>query len=237
VNKAIAYVEDDDLIRENYAELLSESGFEVTTYSNPKDALAAFSQKMPNLVLLDITLGRERDAGFQLCSDIRKLSSTVQIVFLTSHDGEIDKISGLRLGADDYITKDVSIDYIVVRLEALFRRLESLGVRSEEPAATKASLQPESEPGDIVLDHPRSQVSWKGLDVDLPLTQYWIVECLASEPGQVKSHRQLMHAANILVESNTIVAHVKSIRAEFMKLDPEFDQIRTERGRGYRWII
>ena len=236
MNKAIAYVEDDDLIRENYAELLGESGFEVTTYSNSKDAMVAFSQKMPNLVLLDITLGRERDAGFQLCSDIRKLSSIVQIVFLTSHDGEIDKVSGLRLGADDYITKDVSIDYIVVRLEALFRRLESLGVRSEEPADTKTGLQPESDLRDIVLDRHRSKISWKGLDVDLPLTHYWIVECLASEPGQVKSHRELMHAANILVEPNTIVAHVKSIRACFMELDPEFDHIRTERGRGYRWI-
>ena len=160
VNKAIAYVEDDDLIRENYAELLGESGFEVTTYSNPKDALAAFSQKMPHLVLLDITLGRERDAGFQLCSDIRKLSSTVQIVFLTSHDGEIDKVSGLRLGADDYLTKDVSIDYIVVRLEALFRRLEALGVRSEEPVDTKTSLQPESDLEDILLDRYCSQVGY-----------------------------------------------------------------------------
>jgi len=141
-----------------------------------------------------------------------------------------------RLGADDYLTKDISIDYIVVRLEALFRRLESLGLQSEEIVDTKTSLQPESDLGDIVLDRSRSQVSWKGLDVDLPLTHYWIVECPASEPGQVKRHRELMHAANILVEPNTIVAHAKSIRAEFIKLDPEFDHIRTERGRGYqRW--
>ena len=132
--------------------------------------------------------------------------------------------------ADDYISKDASLDYVLVRIEALFRRLEAIrGARSSEPAA---------EPGleGIEFDETYARVFWKGEPVDMPLTHYWIVRELCRLPGQVRSHRDLMKAASLVVEPNTIAAHVKSIRQAFTRNDPEFHCIRTERGRGYRWV-
>ena len=130
MNKIIGFLEDDEVIRENYAEMLSEAGFTVRAYATRQAAMSAFEQAPPDLALLDVSIGKERDAGFQPCMDLRRLFPYLPIVFLTSHAGDVDKISGLRLGADDYITKDASIDYIIVRLEALFRRLDVMSKRA-----------------------------------------------------------------------------------------------------------
>lgn len=232
MQRRIAYVEDDDVIRTNYSELLAEEGFEVEAYSNKQDAIAAFQTSLPDLALLDLSLHGERDAGYQICSELRRLSSEVPIIFLTSHDGEIDRISGLRVGADDYITKDSSIDYIIVRIEALFRRIEA--VRSAYKKDSDASNM--GDPSDLKLDDVYSTVTWKEKKVELALTHFWIVKDLCSNPGKIRSHRDLMKACNIVVEPNTITAHVKAIRGAFTAIDPQFDCIRTERGRGYRWV-
>ena len=104
MQRKIAYVEDDDTTREQYCQVLREAGFDVTAYSNKADAIAAFRQELPELALLDVSHEGERDAGYQICSELRRISNEVPIIFLTSNDGEIDVISGLRLGADDYVT-------------------------------------------------------------------------------------------------------------------------------------
>jgi len=231
MRKKIALVEDDDVIRENCAELLSRAGFAVEGYATKEAALGAFRSAVPDLAILDIALGDERDAGFELCSVLRSLSATVPIVFLTSHDGDIDKISGLRLGADEYLTKDASIDYLIVRIETLFRRLERLAAAgahadSVGPGAPQAPLQ---------IDESLSRAKWRGREVELSLTQFWMLRELCRREGQVVSHTDLMRAARIVVEPNTITAHVKAIRDAFRRIDPGFACIRTERGRGYRW--
>lgn len=232
MQRRIAYVEDDDVIRTNYTEMLSDEGFVVTSYANKEDAIAAFQEELPDLALLDVSLHGERDAGYQVCSELRRLSNEVPIIFLTSHDGEIDRISGLRVGADDYITKDSSINYIIVRIEALFRRLEA--VRSAYSHASGSDSKDDID--GIKLDDVYSTVFWKGTKIDLPLTHFWIVKDICTNPGKVRSHRDLMKAANIVVEPNTITAHVKAIRDAFTSIDPEFKCIKTERGRGYRWV-
>ena len=131
------------------------------------------------------------------------MSDEVAIIFLTSHDGEIDRISGLRLGADDYITKDSSMEYIIIRIEALFRRLDAI----HNAYHNKSDTSPAEEQGkDIAFDEVYSTVFWKGSKIDLPLTHFWIVKELFIHPGQVKSHRELMKASNIVVEPNTIAA-------------------------------
>jgi len=229
MRRRIAYVEDDEVIRLNYAEMLADEGFEVLPYAGKEEAISAFRHQLPDLALLDLSLHGERDAGFQVCAELRRLSAEVPIIFLTSYDGEMDKISGLRLGADDYLTKDSSIDYIVIRIEALFRRLEA--IRSSQDSAAH-------QPGDsdILIDETYSTVQWKGERLDLPLTQFWILREMCSNPGQVRSHAELMRAARIVVEPNTIAAHVKAIRDAFLAVDSGFDCIRTERGKGYRWL-
>ncbi|MEM9256285.1 MAG: response regulator [Pseudomonadota bacterium] len=231
MHRTIAYVEDDPTILANYAELLRDEGFTVNTFDSKESAVASFRQALPDLALLDLSLHGERDAGYHLCSELRSLSSRVPIIFLTSHDSDIDKISGLRLGADDYITKDASIDLIVVRIEALFRRLEALQYAQE---ATQLDVRTAQR--SVQLDDAYSRVFYRGVDLGLSLTHYWIVQSLCTDPGKVKSHRDLKRACNIVVEDNTITAHIKSIRRAFAAVDATFDCIKTERGLGYRWI-
>jgi two-component system OmpR family response regulator len=230
MRRQIAYVEDKDATRDRIAGILRAEGFEVTTYSSRIEATAALRRQLPDLALLDVSHEGERDAGYQLCAELRRISDALPIIFLTSHDGEIDKISGLRLGADDYISKDASTDYLVIRIHTLFRRLDAIrhaGSGGRPAAGGDAAME---------LDEVYSTVHWKGSKIDLPLTHYWIVRELYLNPGKVRSHRDLMKACSIVVEPNTIAAHVKSIRAAFCRADPDFHCIRTERGRGYRWL-
>ncbi|MCB1701066.1 MAG: response regulator [Pseudomonadales bacterium] len=231
MNRQIMYMEDNGAARDRYSQLLRDQGFEVTVCSDKKEAVLALRTKLPDLALLDVSHHGDRDAGYEVCSEIRRVSAEVPVVFLTNRHGEVDRISGFRLGADDYISKDASMDYVVIRIEALLRRLDAV-----RDGRGKSSMQA---PGslDIELDDVYSTVSWKGCQVDMPLTQFWILRELCSNPGQVRSHRDLMKAANIVVEPNTITAHVKAIRNAFASLDPAFHSIRTERGRGYRWVV
>ena len=231
MNRRILYMEDNAAARERYVQHLRDEGFDVTACSSKGDAITALRQGMPDLALLDVSHRGDRDAGYEICSEIRRTCTEVPIIFLTNRHGELDRISGFRLGADDYISKEASMDYIVIRIEALLRRLDAVrGGRTKS-----ARVAPDSK--DIELDEVFSTVSWKGSQIDMPLTQFWIVRELYLNPGQVRSHRELMKAANIVVEPNTIAAHVKAIRNAFATLDPAFHCIRTERGRGYRWVV
>lgn len=230
--KQVALVEDDDVIRANYADLLEQAGFAVSAYSSKAAAQQAFAGALPDVALIDIALGDERDAGFELCTELRRRSATLPIVFLTSHDADVDRISGLRLGADDYLTKDASIDYLIVRIETLLRRLAAISAASGNFPAKIAMGSPAS----LVIDDATSCVQWKNRSVDLTLTQFWMLRELVQHTGSVVSHAALMTAARIVVEQNTVTAHVKAIRDAFKRIDPQFDGIRTERGRGYRWV-
>jgi two-component system OmpR family response regulator len=183
------------------------------------------------VALLDVALGAERDGGFQLCLELRRLSETLPIIFLTSHDDEMSRISGLRLGADDYLSKDSSIDLLVVRIQTLLRRCEALRRAGVSPQPDRVAGR-----GNLSIDAERSRVSWKGRLVDMPLTQFWIVEALARQPGRALTHAELMRAAKVVVAPNTIAAHIKTLRQRFCAVDPGFDAIRTERGMGYRWL-
>lgn len=230
----VGYVEDEDDIRENYTDLLQQEGLIVEAYAAKDQAIEAFKSKLPDLALLDVTLHGERDAGFEICTELRKMSSTLPIIFLTGHAGEIDKISGLRLDADDYITKGVSIDYIVVRIEALFRRHKALTASNN---STPGETSNPTLIAHLLLDDTFFTVTWKGTKINLSLTQFWMLQELCHNPGQVKSKRDLMVAAKIVVEPNTIAKHIKAIRDAFKEVEPEFDCICTVRGQGYRWII
>jgi two-component system OmpR family response regulator len=233
MNRTIALVEDDEVIRANYADMLRLAGFAVNAYASKEEAIAGIEMHRPDLVLLDITLNGERDAGYDVCAELRRRSESLPIVFLTNHDAEMDKISGLRLGADDYVTKDVSDEYLIVRLEALFRRRSAqLHAHTNAPQAQRDGTNDQH----LIFDDVASTAKWRGQRLQLPLTQYWILRDLFRAAGQPRSHQELMRAAKIVVETNTITVHIKAIRAEFQRIDPKFDRIVTERGRGYRWL-
>lgn len=236
MKRHIALVEDHDDIRENYSDLLRRAGFTVDAYASKEEALIGLQQCAPDLVLLDITLHCEHDAGFAICAELRRNSDILPIVFLTSHADEADKISGLRVGADDYITKDVSMEYLVIRLEALFRRHDAQLQALAKRAAPPPPSMPLPRNNEVIFDEITSQATWRGARLTLPLTQYWMLRELCQNAGQPRSHSELMRAARIIVEPNTVTAHMMAIRTEFRRIDPSFDQIRTERGRGYRWV-
>ena len=227
MSRRIALVEDDAALRANYSDALVRQGYEIAAYANRPDAIAAFRLRLPDLAIIDIGLGRDQDAGFALCRDLRALSATVPIIFLTARDSEIDIVSGLRLGADDYLTKDISFAHLLARIAALFRRLDAM----QERGSSEEVL----ERGDLRVDLRRFTMYWKGAAVDLTLTEFWIVHALARFPGHVKDRDQLMKDAELVVDDATITSHIKRIRRKFAELDASFDRIDTVYGMGYRW--
>jgi two-component system OmpR family response regulator len=228
MKKLIAIVEDEPSIRANYAAAFERAGYAVRTFANRRQAMEAFAARLPDLVVIDVSLEDEVEGGYELCRQLRALSAGLPIVFLTARDSEIDAISGLRLGADDFLTKDISLTHLVARVVALFRRVEAL----QHPARPAQILRR----GPLTLDTERMQASWNGSVAPLSLTEFWIVHALAEHPGHVKSRQQLMDAANVVLDDNTITSHIKRVRRKFAALDEEFDAIETVYGMGYRWI-
>ncbi|WP_407333761.1 proteobacterial dedicated sortase system response regulator [Enterovibrio sp. 27052020O] len=226
--KRIAIVEDEPAIRENYADVLRKQGYAVSTYANRQDAEDGFKQRLPDLAIIDIGLAHEIDGGFQLCQTVRAMSATLPVIFLTARDSDIDTVVGLRMGADDYLTKDISLPHLMARIAALFRRSELLSLAATD---TESLL----ERGQLTLDLNRMQVKWGEQTVDLTVTEFWLVHAMAKRPGHVRSRQDLMHEAHVVVDDSTITSHIKRIRKKFIALDAEFDYIDTVYGMGYRW--
>lgn len=225
--KLVAVVEDDAAIRDNYLAGLRRQGYRVAGYGSRKEALAGFENRFPDLVIIDINLGTEVEGGFDLCRELRAKSTQLPIIFLTARESELDAVSGLRLGADDYLTKRVSLEHLLARVAALFRRVEAL--RSTDAEGERL------EEGALLLDRDRMTAHWSGQSVPLTLTEFWVVHALALHPGHVRSREQLMAAANAVLDDGTVTSQVKRIRAKFIAVDPSFDAIQTVYGMGYRW--
>src|SRR5213080_139174 len=152
MSRRIAIVEDEPAIRANYSDVLRRQGYEVAAYAKRDEALTAFRTRLPDLALIDIGLGDDVDGGFTLCRELRALSPTVPILFLTARDSDFDVVSGLRLGADDYLTKDVSLPHLLARIAALFRRVDA----TSQPAVADDVLHR----GRLALDAQRMMASW-----------------------------------------------------------------------------
>jgi len=228
MKKLIAIVEDEPALRDNYAAAFARQGYQVKTYANRRQAMQAFAAHLPDLAIIDISLEDEAEGGFDLCRELRVLSAGLPIIFLTARDSELDAVSGLRLGADDFITKDVSLPHLAARVAALFRRIDAL--KRPDDAAEVVRR------GALAIDVEKMQTTWNGTPVTLSLTEFWIVHALARNPGHVKNRQQLMDAANVVLDDNTITSHVKRVRRKFQQSDATFDAIQTVYGMGYRWV-
>jgi len=227
MSRTIAIVEDEAAIRENYTDVLRKQGYEVHPYANRKQALEAFNHRLPDLAILDIGLEDEIDGGFSLCQSLRTMSSTLPIIFLTARDNDFDTVSGLRMGADDYLTKDISLPHLTARIAALFRRLDVM----DQPTNPESLL----ECGKLTIDTNRMTVHWDNQPIEITVTEFWMVYALAKFAGHVKSRDQLMQESRIVVDDSTITSHIKRIRKKFAQVDPEFNHIDTVYGMGYRW--
>ncbi|GGA84318.1 DNA-binding response regulator [Arenimonas soli] len=227
MSRTVAIVEDEPAIRDNYADALRRHGYGVLPLASRTQAQAAFALKLPDLVIIDVGLGDEPEGGFDLCRELRAKSATLPILFLTARDSDLDVISGLRLGADDYLSKDTSLPQLTARIHALFRRMDSL-------AAPRVKEQVFRLRG-LTLELERMRVTWNDRDVALTVTEFWMVHAMVRYPGHVKTREQLMREAQVVVDDATITSHIKRIRRKFQALDPAFDDIDTVHGAGYRW--
>jgi two-component system OmpR family response regulator len=226
--RRIALVEDDPTIRQNYTDALTRAGYDVAAFGDRASATRTLAARLPELAIIDIGLGSEIDGGFALCRDLRSASSRLPIIFLSARDSDFDIVSGLRVGADDYVTKDVSLPHLLARIAALFRRVDAT---TQAPAAEDILHR-----GKLELDAQRMSATWGGQSVGLTVTEFWMIHSLARHPGHVKDRDQLMRDAEMVVDDGTITSHVKRIRKKFLALDPAFDAIETVYGMGYRWV-
>ena len=227
--KHIALIEDDPLLRENYLSALQSQGYQVSLYIDRQSAIKAFTQELPDLAIIDIGLGHEHDGGFAVCQYLRQQSASIPIMFFTALDNDIDTICGLRMGADDYLTKDISLAHLLARIAALFRRTELVLDSSSNEGIILL--------GDLRMDVQRMQVSWKMQDLVFTVTEFWLLHAIVSHPGHVKSRDQLMSAAKMVVDDTTITSHIKRIRKKFTSIDASFETLDTVYGMGYRWRV
>ena len=226
--RRIALVEDEPAIRANYTDALGKYGYDVTAYADRASALRAFAEQLPELAIIDVGLGEDVEGGFELCRELRARAPQLPIIFLTARDSELDQISGLRLGADDYLTKDISLSHLVARIIALFRRVDAFRV-------AQTAQEDQLQRGRLRMNVERMSATWMNQPVDLTVTEFWMLHAIVRYPGQVKNRTQLMDAANTVLDDNTITSHIKRIRKKFQAVDPAFDAIQTAYGMGYRW--
>ncbi len=225
----IALVDDDQNILTSVSMALEAEGFSVRAYKDGADALSGLSQRPADLAILDIKMPRMD--GMELLNKLRD-KSAMPVIFLTSKDDEIDEVLGLRMGADDYITKPFSQRLLIERIRAVLRRADSAQETGGENAP-KSIVR-----GELVLDPERHLCTWQGEAVQLTVTEFLILQALASRPGHVKSRDQLMDSAygeNIYVDDRTIDSHIKRLRKKFKVVDDSFDKIETLYGIGYRY--
>lgn len=233
MSQNIVLVDDDRNILTSVSMALETEGFEVRTYPDGDEALRGLTQRPADLAVLDIKMPRLN--GMELLQRLKQNQSTqnMPVIFLTSKDEEVDEIMGLRMGADDYITKPFSQRLLLERIRTLLRREQFR--RQATPAADPASVIVR---GDLVLDGARHVCTWKGQNVDLTVTEFLLVKALAQRIGHVKSRDQLMDAAYgeaIYVDDRTIDSHIKRLRKKFRAVDPSFEQIETLYGVGYKY--
>lgn len=232
MSQTIALVDDDRNITTSLSMVLEAEGFQVQTYHDGEEASRGLTQRPVNLAILDIKMPRLN--GMELLQRLRQNNVTagMAIILLTSKDEEVDEIMGLRLGADDYITKPFSQRLLLERIRALLRR-EQLRAQPGTQDPNNVMVR-----GDLVLDSGRHSCTWKGKDVDLTVTEFLLVKALAQRPGMVKNRDQLMDGAygeSIYVDDRTIDSHIKRLRKKFRQTDTEFAQIETLYGVGYRY--
>jgi two-component system response regulator ChvI len=227
----IALVDDDRNILSSLSMALEQEGFIVRTYSDGVAALTALQATPPALAILDIKMPRMD--GHEVLKRLRQ-TSDLPVIFLTSKDDEVDEMVGLSLGADDYIKKPFSQRLLLQRVRAVLRRAEARG----QPAAAAGAKEVMAR-GKLVLDSQRHSCSWDGKDVQLTVTEFLILQALASRPGFVKSRDNLMDAAyddQVYVDDRTIDSHIKRLRKKFKEIDTTFDSIQTLYGVGYKYV-
>ena len=230
----IALVDDDRNILTSVTVALEAEGFRVRAYPDGDKAFAALQKSPADLAILDIKMPRMD--GMELLRRLREISD-MPVIFLTSKDDEIDELLGLKMGADDYVSKPFSQRLLIERIRTILRRAEAM---RQPPQAGNGGDDADRilTRGKLTLDPLRHTVTWDDREVGLTVTEFLILETLAQRPGHVKSRDQLMDTAysdDVYVDDRTIDSHIKRLRRKFREADPQFKAIETLYGVGYRF--
>jgi len=226
----IALVDDDRDILALVATTLESEGYQVVAYPDGPAALNGFKTVQPDLAILDIKMPQMD--GVELLRRLRQ-KSDVPVIFLTGRLEETDELLGLRIGADDFIRKPFSQRVLVERVRTLLRRFRSMDLPGEREDGDNVM-----ERGHLCMDQERHTCTWKGEKVVLTVTEFRLLETLATRPGVIKSRDALMDAAyedQVYVDDRTIDSHIKRLRKKFRMVDGTFDMIETLYGVGYRF--
>ena len=230
--QTIALVDDDRNILTSVSIALEAEGYRVETYTDGVSALEGLVARPPQMAILDIKMPRMD--GMELLRRMRQ-KLDIPVIFLTSKDEEIDELFGLKMGADDFITKPFSQRLLVERVKAILRRAS--GRDAIVPAKSGTEESTSLERGQLSMDQERHTCTWKGQPVTLTVTEFLILHSLTLRPGVVKSRDSLMDAAydeQVYIDDRTIDSHIKRLRKKFKMVDNDFDMIETLYGVGYR---
>jgi two-component system catabolic regulation response regulator CreB len=224
----ILIVEDEPGIADTLQYALRTDGFEPLWCATGEAALQAVAARAPALVILDV--GLPDRSGFEVFKQLRD-TSDVPVVFLTARADEIDRVVGLELGADDYVTKPFSPRELVARVRTVLRRAQRGGSPSSRPGAPGTPA-----PQAFEVDEGRRQIRFYGRALELSRYEYGLLKTLVARPGHVYSRDRLLalvwddHAESL---DRTVDAHVKTVRAKLKAIAPSLEPIRTHRGAGY----
>ena len=225
----ICLIDDDQNILASLSLALKSEKFDVETYSDGISGLEALKNNNFDIAILDIKMPRLD--GLEVLQKLRNMSD-IPVIFLTSKDDEIDQLLGLKMGADDYITKPFSQKLLIERVKVILKRT---AFPSEENQVNNDSL---IERGNLLLNMDRHECHWKEERIKLTVTEFLLLESLVNRPGYVKNRDQLMSAAysdDLYVDDRTIDSHIKRIRRKFKAIDKNFNSIETLYGVGYRF--
>lgn len=219
----ILVIEDERNIAETLVYALETDGFQAIRVATGQEGLKLLKERNFDLIILDVGLPDQN--GFEVCKKIRQ-QSQIPIFFLTARSDEIDKVVGLEIGADDYITKPFSPREVTARIKSLFRRLD--GNNKSQPTIKAA--------GSFEIDESKYSISFKGKPLELTRYEYGLLKVLLRRPGQVFTRDQLMQEVwdePEMALDRTIDTHIKSIRSKLRESDPGIEIIQTHRGIGY----
>lgn len=224
----VLVVDDEESIGDALAYVLSKEGFEVKVAVTGPEGLAAFEDWAPDMVLLDVMLPGM--SGTEVCKAIRS-TSAVPIIMLTAKDSEIDKVVGLELGADDYVTKPFSTRELLARIRAVLRRQAPGGAEGDDEQVVVV--------GPVRLDSERHTVAVRGQEVRFPLKEFELLELLMRNEGRVLTRAQLIDrvwGSNYVGDTKTLDVHVKRLRGKIEEHPGNPRHLITVRGLGYKFV-
>lgn len=226
----ICLIDDDQNILASLSLALKSEGYIISAFSDGLSGLNSLQEDDYDIAILDIKMPRLD--GLEVLQKLRQ-TSNLPVIFLTSKDEEVDQLVGLKMGADDYITKPFSQKLLIERVKAILRRTNQT-INSNDKESSNIIKR-----GKLLLNMSRYECFWDDVAIKLTVTEFLLLESLASRPGYVKSRDQLMSAAyddDIYVDDRTIDSHIKRLRRKFKNLDKDFEAIETLYGVGYRYI-